>query len=116
MIEANFGRIKQARGFRQFLLRGMEKMRGEWRLVCTEHNSSNLFGGQPAVTAWGTGTDIVVLARSAIIRGKAMSPATSTNSGFLQHRAADRPIFRPRSRRCDPLFGQNPKCSQCRSR
>ena len=32
-IEPVFGPIKQARGFRPFLLRGMDKMRGEWRLV-----------------------------------------------------------------------------------
>ena len=29
------------RGFRQFLLRGLEKVNGEWSLICTGHNSSN---------------------------------------------------------------------------
>jgi len=29
---------KQARGFRQFLLRGLEKVRGEWALICMTHN------------------------------------------------------------------------------
>jgi len=29
--------IKQARGFRQFLLRGLEKVR-EWALICMIHN------------------------------------------------------------------------------
>jgi hypothetical protein len=33
-----YGQIKQARGFRQFLLRGLEKVRGEWELVCMTHN------------------------------------------------------------------------------
>jgi hypothetical protein len=33
-----FGQIKQARGFRQFLLRGLEKVRGEWALICMTHN------------------------------------------------------------------------------
>ena len=33
-----FGQIKQARGFRQFLLRGLPKVRGEWKLVCLTHN------------------------------------------------------------------------------
>jgi hypothetical protein len=33
-----FGQIKQARGFRQFLLRGFEKVRAEWAIVCTVHN------------------------------------------------------------------------------
>jgi len=33
-----FGQIEHARGFRQFLLRGVEKVRGEWTLVCLTHN------------------------------------------------------------------------------
>jgi transposase len=36
--EPVFGQIKQARGFRQFLLRGVENVRAEWALVCTAHN------------------------------------------------------------------------------
>ena len=36
--EPVFGQIKQARGFRQFLLRGFEKVRAEWAVVCTAHN------------------------------------------------------------------------------
>ena len=32
--EPVFGQIKQARGFRQFLLRGLEKVACEWGLVC----------------------------------------------------------------------------------
>ena len=43
MIEPIFGQIKQVRGFRQFLLRGLEKMRGEWRLICLTHNLKKLF-------------------------------------------------------------------------
>ena len=38
IVEPVIGQIKQARGFRQFLLRGVEKVRGEWSLVCTTHN------------------------------------------------------------------------------
>jgi transposase len=38
IVEPVFGQIKQGRGFRQFLLRGLEKVRGEWALVCTTHN------------------------------------------------------------------------------
>jgi len=38
IVEPVFGQIKQARGFRQFLLRGLEKVRGEWALVCLTHN------------------------------------------------------------------------------
>jgi len=35
---AHFVRIKQAMGFRQFLLRGLAKVTAEWQLVCTAHN------------------------------------------------------------------------------
>lgn len=50
MIEPIFGQIKQVRGFRQFLLRGLEKMRAEWRLICLTHNLLKLFrSGQWAV-------------------------------------------------------------------
>ena len=38
VVEPVFGQIKQARGFRQFLLRGKEKVRGEWALLCLTHN------------------------------------------------------------------------------
>ena len=37
-VEPGFGQIKQARGFRQFLLRGKDKVKGEWALVCLTHN------------------------------------------------------------------------------
>ena len=37
-VEPVFGQIKGARGFRQFLLRGLEKVREEWRLIGTAHN------------------------------------------------------------------------------
>jgi len=38
IAEPVFGQIKEARGFRRFLLRGLENIRGEWRLVCLTHN------------------------------------------------------------------------------
>jgi transposase len=38
IVEPVFGQIKQGRGFRQFLLRGVEKVRAEWALICTAHN------------------------------------------------------------------------------
>ena len=41
-VEPVFGQIKQARGFRQFLLRGIEKVKAEWALVCTAHNLTKL--------------------------------------------------------------------------
>ena len=41
IVEPVFGQIKEARGFRRFLLRGLQKIRGEWRLVCLTHNVSS---------------------------------------------------------------------------
>jgi transposase len=43
IVEPVFGQIKQGRGFRQFLLRGIEKVRGEWSLVCLTHNVLKLY-------------------------------------------------------------------------
>ncbi len=42
-VEPVFGQIKQCRGFRQFLLRGLEKVKGEWSLICTTHNLLKLW-------------------------------------------------------------------------
>lgn len=44
IVEPVFGQIKQVRGFRQFLLRGLEKVRAEWALVCLTHNILKLYG------------------------------------------------------------------------
>jgi transposase len=38
IAEPVFGQIKGARGFRRFLLRGLEKIGGEWGLLCLTHN------------------------------------------------------------------------------
>ncbi len=49
-VEPVFGQIKQGRGFRQFLLRGLEKVNREWLLICAGHNLLKLFRfgvGQP---------------------------------------------------------------------
>ena len=46
IVEPVFGQIKQGRGFRQFLLRGMEKVKGEWSLICTTHNLLKLWGAE----------------------------------------------------------------------
>jgi transposase len=43
IVEPVIGQIKQARGFRQFLLRGVDQVRGEWSLVCTTHNILKLY-------------------------------------------------------------------------
>jgi hypothetical protein len=41
--EPVFGQIKQVRGFRQFLLRGLSKVSAEWDLICLGHNLLKLF-------------------------------------------------------------------------
>ena len=51
IVEPVFGQIKRARGFVQFSLRGMEKIRGEWALVCLTHNLLKLFKSQRAALA-----------------------------------------------------------------
>lgn len=43
IVEPVFGQIKGVRGFRRFLLRGLAKVRGEWRLVCLTHNLLKLW-------------------------------------------------------------------------
>jgi transposase len=42
VVEPVFGQIKEARGFRQFLLRGMAKVEAEWAMICTAHNIRKL--------------------------------------------------------------------------
>lgn len=49
IAEPPFGQIKQARGFRQFLRRGLERVGQEWSLVCSAHNLLKLH------TAWASG-------------------------------------------------------------
>ena len=41
-FEPVFGQVKEARGFRQFLLRGIEKVKAEWAMICTVHNLRKL--------------------------------------------------------------------------
>lgn len=43
IVEPVFGQIKQGRGFRQFLLRGLEKVKAEWALVCLTHNILKMY-------------------------------------------------------------------------
>jgi transposase len=43
IVEPVFGQIKEVRGFRRFLLRGLENVTGEWDLICLTHNVLKLF-------------------------------------------------------------------------
>jgi len=49
-VEPVFGQIKHARGFRQFLMRGVKKVSAEWAMLCTVHNILKL-AGHVAATA-----------------------------------------------------------------
>jgi len=55
IVEPVFGQIKAVRGFRRFLLRGLAKIRGEWRLVCLTHNLLKLwrYGCAPLAASSG---------------------------------------------------------------
>ena len=46
VVEPVFGQMKQARGFRQFLLRGLDQVRAEWAMICTAHNLFKLAKSQ----------------------------------------------------------------------
>mgnify|MGYP005860349923 FL=1 len=43
IVEPVFGQIKEARGFRRFLSRGIEKVKAEWDLICLTHNLLKVF-------------------------------------------------------------------------
>ena len=49
IVEPVFGQTKEARGLRRFLLRGLEKVNGEWSLMCIGHNLLKLFRATTAV-------------------------------------------------------------------
>jgi transposase len=51
IAEPAIGQIKEARGFRQFLLRGLENVDAEWLITCLTHNLLKLFrwSWQPAL-------------------------------------------------------------------
>src|SRR5690606_33979918 len=55
--EPVFGQIKEARGFRRFMLRGLDAVQREWALVCPTHNLLKLYracpGGKLALTVAG---------------------------------------------------------------
>jgi len=46
IVEPVFGQIKEARGFRRFLLRGLQAVRAEFDLITLTHNLLKLFRSQ----------------------------------------------------------------------
>lgn len=51
IVEPVFGQIKHARGIRQFLMRGLAKVKAEWTLICTTHNLLKLWRNSALQTA-----------------------------------------------------------------
>jgi transposase len=51
IVEPVFGQIKEVRGFRRFSLRGIRKVRDEWRLICLTHNLLKLFRARSGLHA-----------------------------------------------------------------
>lgn len=43
VVEPVFGQIKEQRGFRRFLLRGLANVSAEWKLICATHNLLKLY-------------------------------------------------------------------------
>jgi hypothetical protein len=43
VVEPVFGQIKECRGFRRFLLRGLTRVQAEWEMICATHNLLKLF-------------------------------------------------------------------------
>jgi hypothetical protein len=43
VVEPVFGQIKEQRGFRKFLLRGLLNVQAEWKLICATHNPLKLY-------------------------------------------------------------------------
>ena len=43
VVEPVFGQIKERRGLRSFLLRGLEKVSAEWKIICLTHNLLKMF-------------------------------------------------------------------------
>ena len=48
-IEPVFGQIKEVRGFRSFMRRGLDACRSEWSLICATHNMLKLWRSGKAV-------------------------------------------------------------------
>ena len=55
IVEPVFGQTKRCRGFRQFLLRGLCKVKSEWSLICTTHNLLKLWRVTGGEIVYATG-------------------------------------------------------------
>ncbi len=78
-VETVFGQIKQGRGFRQFLLRGLTKVNREWLLICAGHNLLKLF-------RFGAGMSGKVKGKGAT--GNNRATCRNMGSGILKRQSA----------------------------
>ncbi len=75
-VEPVFGQIKQSRGLRQFLLRGIEKVRAEWSLICIDAQPAEAVPGRSAGVAVSVGAETVL---EAVGAGDSEEPPTPRN-------------------------------------
>lgn len=51
IVEPVFGQIKEARGIRRMMLRGLEAVQAEWQLICLSHNLLKIFRNRTVLAA-----------------------------------------------------------------
>ena len=86
--EPVFGQIKQARGFRQFLLRGVEKVASEWGLVCLADSILKLAQGRtPSLAALATGCSFATSETVQRTMAAKLPPLHQTGCANLLHPA-----------------------------
>ena len=78
-VEPVFGQIKKGRGFRQFLLRSLAKVRAEWSLICTGTTCSNC-------SAWVVKP--TVLAGQRVLFPIGLAPANPGSANSISYRHA----------------------------
>jgi transposase len=69
IVEPVFGQSQEARGFRRFVLRGLDAIRGEWRLICLTHNLLKLWRSGSAQSAASCRREITQWACEAPVQG-----------------------------------------------
>jgi hypothetical protein len=79
VVEPVFGQIKQARGFHQFLLRGVEKVRAEWAMICATHT-----GRQCDRTCTERGSWKPRTSASILLVAEAIKKLTPTSQGLCR--------------------------------
>ena len=89
IVEPAFGQIKQARGFRRFSFRGLEKVRAEWAFVCATHNLLKLFRRAYQPLGGLVGGDVAALARLGQVHARPLVLLVGTQRGDGAHDLED---------------------------